>query len=84
MEFILSQKQVVIKLIHKKVRHEIFIKNWQSDFSKHWLQSSVYHFVLKSTSFVIRHQQTAYIQNRFISETGRLISEILEVTANSS
>ena len=26
------------------------------------------------------HQQTAYVQNRFISETGRLISDILVIT----
>ena len=26
------------------------------------------------------HQQTAYVQNRFISETGSLISDILVIT----
>ena len=29
---------------------------------------------------MITSQQTAYIQNRFISETGRLISDILEMS----
>ena len=33
---------------------------------------------------VITHQQTAYIQNRCISETGRIISDILEIADTSN
>ena len=83
MEFTSSQKQAVIKLIQKKDREKRFIKNWRPIS----LLNIEYKIVSKALTArlekvlpsLITYRQTAYIQNRCISETGRLISDILEI-----
>ena len=78
-----SQKQAVIKLIGKKGRDKKFIKNWRP--------ISLLNIDIKLTSKVlgerqknalpslISSDQTAYVNGRFISEGGRLISDVLEI-----
>ena len=76
-----SQKQTIIKLIEEKDIDERFIKNW-------WLISllnvdmrlilKVFSSCLKSViSTIVNENQVAYVNNRFISESGRLISDVL-------
>ena len=79
-----SQKQAVIKLIEKKDRDKRFIKNWRPisllnvDVK---LISKVLASRLKSViSSIVNENQVAYVNNRFISESGRLISDVLEIT----
>ena len=79
-----SQKQAVIKLIEKKDRDKRFIKNWRPisllniDMK---LISMVLASRLKSViSTIVNENQVAYVNNRFISESGRLISDVLEIT----
>ena len=87
MEFTSSQKQAVIKLIQKKDRDKRF-KNWHPVS----LLNIDYKIVFKALvarlekvrPSLITHQQTAYVQNRCISETGRLISDILEIADTSN
>ena len=73
------QKQAVTKLIERK-----YIDNWRS--------ISLLNVYLKILSkaqgdcvktylpFLISSNQTAYVEERFISEGGRLFSDILQVT----
>ena len=78
-----SQKQAIIKLIEKKDRDKRFIKNWRPisllnvDMK---LISKVLASCLKSViSSIVNQNQVAYINNMFISESGRLISDVLEI-----
>ena len=79
-----SQKQAIIKLIEEKDRDKKFIKNWRSisllnDDEK--LISRVLASRLKSViSLIVNENQVAYVNNRFISKSGRLISDVLEIT----
>ena len=78
-----SQKQVVIKMLEKKDKDNRFIKNWRP--------ISLFHTDMKIISkvlltrirnilpFLISSNQTSYVTNRFISESGRVISDILEI-----
>ena len=78
-----SQKQAIIKLIEKKHRDKRFIKNWRpisllNADMKLILKVLASH--LKSViSSIVNENQVAYVNNRFISEKGRLISDILEI-----
>ena len=76
-----SQKQTIIKLIEKKDRDKRFIKNWRPisllnvDMK---LISKVLASRLKSVfSSIVNENHVAYVNNRFISENGRLISVVL-------
>ena len=82
-EFSVSQKQVIIKLIEKIVRLKGYVKNWCPVI----LLNVDYKIDLKAFSTRIKIvlpslvsiKQTAYVNNIFIGETGRLISDIVEV-----
>ena len=79
-----SQKQAVIKMLEKK-------KEKDKRFNKNWMSISLLNTDMKiikkvlSTRiknvlpFLISSNQTAYSKNKFISESGRVISDILEI-----
>ena len=80
---ITSQRQAVIKLTEKKDRDKRFIKNWRPisllnvDYK---VISKVFALRLKNVlSDLISSQQTAYVPYRCISESGRLISDVIEM-----
>ena len=79
-----SQKQAIIKLIEKKDRDKRFVKNWRPisllnvDVK---LISKVLDSYLKSAiSSIVNENQVVYVNNRFISESGRLISDVFAIT----
>ena len=78
-----SQKQAVIKLIEKNDRDKKFIKNWRPILLLNIdtkLISKVLAERLKNVlPSLIFSDQTAYVKGRFISEGGRLISDVLEI-----
>ena len=78
-----SQKQSVIKLIEKKDRDEKFIKNWRpillSSIDTKLICKVLAGRLKNFLPSLISSDQTAYIKERFISEGGRLISDILEI-----
>ena len=76
--------QAVIKLLEKKDRDKRLIKNWRpvsllntdlKIFSK--ALAAKRKSVLPTLTTL---QQTAYVQNRYIGEAGRLISDILDIS----
>ena len=78
-----SQKQAVIKILEKKDKDKRFIKNWRPISLLNTMDMkiiSVLSTKIKSVlRFLISSNQTAYVKNRFISEGGRVISDILEI-----
>ena len=80
MEFTSSQKRAFIKLIQEKDRHKKFIKN-RCTISLLNIDNKIVSKALPARlknllSSLITHLQTAYNQNRCISQTGRLIPNI--------
>ena len=78
-----SQKQAVIKMFEKKDKDKRFIKNW-SPISLLNTDTKIISKVLSTgikgvLPYLISSNQTAYVKNRFISESGRLISDILGI-----
>ena len=78
----ISQKQAIIKLIEKKGKDKRYIKNWRPISLLNVdtkLISKTFASRLKDVlPSLISHQQTAYVKNRNINGSGRLISDILE------
>ena len=77
------QKKAVIKLIEKKIEIKKLMKNWIPISllnTETKLISKVLGERLKNVlSCLISLDQTAYVKRRFISEGGRLISNVLEM-----
>ena len=83
-EFTSSQKQTPLKLIYKKDQDKRFIKSWLPislmNIDYKLVSKALVVHLKKVLSSLITQLQTTYVQNRCISETGRLISDILEIT----
>ena len=71
-----SQYQAVIKLIEKKGRDKRFIKNWRPIS----LLNVDTKLISKVMPDLVSENQTAFLNHRFISEGGRLIDDLLELT----
>ena len=78
-----SQKQAIIKLIEKKHRDKRFIKNWRPisplNADMKLILKVLASHLTSVISSIVNENQVAYVNNRFISEKGRLISDILEI-----
>ena len=79
----ISQRQAVIKLLEKKDRDKSCIKNWKP-ISLLNIDTKIISkaFAIKRKPIlhsIISSNQTAYVENRCISESGRLISDIIEI-----
>ena len=76
-----SQKQVVIKL--KKDRDKKFIKNWRPisllNIDTKLISNVLAERLKNVLPSLICSDQTAYLKGGFISEGGRLISNVLEI-----
>ena len=79
-----SQKQVAFKMLGKKDKDKRFIKHWSpiprlnTDMK---IISKVLSTRIKNVlPFLIYSNQTAYVKNRFISKSGRVTSDILEIS----
>ena len=79
-----SQKQAVINLIEKKGKDKRYIQNWRSisllNVDAKQISKVLAMRLKKVVDEVIRPDQTAYTPGRFIGESIRLISDILEYT----
>ena len=78
-----SQRQAVIKLVEKKGRDKRFIKNWKPisllNVDTKLILKVLAERLENVLPDIISKNQTAYVNNRFISEGGRLINDLLEV-----
>ena len=74
-----SQTQVIIKLKNKKFIKNCRLISLNVDIK---LISTALAFRLKKNvySTTVNENQVAFVNNRFISESGRLVSNVLEIT----
>ena len=79
----ISQRQAVIKLIAKKDRDKRFVKNWRPisllNVDTKILSKSLAEKLKSALPELISSNQTAYVKNWCISESGRLTSNIVEM-----
>ena len=78
-----SQRQVIIKLLEKPNKNKSYVSNWRPIFLLNMDQkiiSKASAIKLKTVlPVLISPGQTAYSNGRFIGESGRLISDIIEI-----
>ena len=79
-----SQRQAIIKLLEKNDRDRRFIKNWRP-ISLLNIDIKIFNKALasklkKCLPTIIKSDQTAYVAGRFIGESARQISDILELS----
>ena len=83
-ELFASQNQAVIKLIEKKDGDKRLIKNWRPisllNIDTKLISKVIAIRLKKVLNNLISENQIAYLNNRFISEGSRLISDIIEIT----
>ena len=84
-----SQRQATITVIEKKDKDKRFIKNWRP-ISLINVDTKIAYEVLAMrmqnilTSIISHHHQTVYVNGRYIDESIRLISDILEYAEDNS
>ena len=82
-ELSISQRQAIIKLIEKKDRDKRYIKNWRPisllNVDIKILSKALAKRLKEVLPCLISAQQTAYVQNRNIGESGRLVSDVIEI-----
>ena len=79
----ISQRQAAIKLIEKKDWDKRYIKNWRPisllNVDTKIISKALAAKLKEVLPTVVSSNQTAYVNKRCISESGRLISDIIEV-----
>ena len=79
-----SQRQAIIKLLEKRDKDKRFIGNWRPisllNVDAKIISKCVATRLSPVLPTIISCDQTAYVKGRFIGESARLISDILEVT----
>ena len=79
----ISQRQAVIKLLEKKDRDKRFVKNWRPisllNVDTKILSKAFAAKLKPILPSIVSSNQTAYVEKRCISESGRLISDIIEI-----
>ena len=79
-----SQRQAIIKLIEKKDKDKRFISNWRPisllNVDTKIISKCLAFRLVPILPSIISSDQTAYVKNRFIGESIRLISDILELS----
>ena len=77
-----SQKQAVITLIEKKERDKRYLKNWRPisllNVDTKLLSKVLACRIKKVIAMLVSSDQTAYVPRRFIGESVRLTSDLLE------
>ena len=81
----ISQRQAVIKFIEKKDQSKRYIKIWRPIYllnvDAKILSKAISNKLKTVLPTLISSQQTAYLKNRFIRESGRLISDVIEISS---
>ena len=79
-----SQRQAIIKLIEKREKDKRYIANWRPisllNVDTKIISKAIANKLKLILPSIISNDQTAYVQGRFIGESTRLISDILEIT----
>ena len=77
-----SQRQAIIKLLDKN-KDKRFIKHWRPisliNYDAKLLSKTLAERLKTILSFIISHDQTAYVANKFLGKSVRWISDILKL-----
>ena len=80
----ISQRQAIIKLIEKPNKDKRFIENWRPisllNVDQKIISKALASRLKKVLPILIGPGQTAYVDGRFIGESGRLIADIIETS----
>ena len=80
----ISQRQAIIKLLEKKERDKRYIENWRPisllNVDTKIISKCLANRLKAVLPSIISHDQSAYVKGRFIGESTRLISDILELS----
>ena len=80
----ISQRQAIIKLLEKKDKDKRYIENWRPisllNVDTKIISKTFANRLKTVLPYIISHDQSAYVSGRFIGESTRLISDILEIT----
>ena len=80
-----SQKQAIIKLLEKRDKDKRFIENWRPisllNVDTKIVSKSLASRFLPVLPSIISSDQTAYVKGRYIGESIRLISDILDISS---
>ena len=83
-ELSISQKQKAVRLIEKKDKYKRNIQNWRPlsllNTDVKILSKALAQRLEKTLPFIISANKSAYVDGRFISESSRLISDLLEIS----
>ena len=83
-----SQRQALITLIEKKEKDKRYIKNWRPisliNVDAKLASEILAGEIKKVLPNIIKHDQTAHVTGRYIGESIRLISDILEHTEENN
>ena len=83
----MSQRQAIMTLIEKKHKDERLIKNWRPisliNVDAKIASKAIATSMKNVLSNIVKYDQTAYVTDRYIGESIRLISDILEYTENN-
>ena len=81
--FCTSQRQAIIKLLEKPNKDKRYISNWRPisllNFDLRMISKSLSTRATKVLSNLIDSRQTAYVNERFIGESGCLIDDVIKV-----
>ena len=79
-----SQRQAIIKLIEKRDKDKRFISNWRPksllNVDTKVISKCLATRLVPILPSIISSDQTAYVKGRFIGESTRLISDILDIS----
>ena len=79
-----SQRQAIIKLLEKREKDKRYLANWRPisllNVDTKIISKAIANKLKLILPSIISNDQTAYVQGRFIGESTRLISDILEIT----
>ena len=79
-----SQRQAVITLVEKKGKDKRYIKNWRPisllNVDAKIISKVMANRLKNVTGTLISSDQTAYVPDRFIGESIRLVSDLIEYT----
>ncbi len=79
-----SQKQAIISLIHKKGKDRLLLKNWRPisllNVDYKIATKVVAERIKKVLPFLIHSNQSGFVQDRYIGDTVRTVSDILDYT----
>ena len=83
-----SQKQAIITLIEKKGKDRSLLENWRPislvNVDTKIMSKVIATRIKKVLPYIIHHNQSGYVEDRYIGETARSIFDIMDFTVKEN